>query len=79
MLKLPQLGALIICSIIALLCIALYPSISVNNKFVLYILLFCIDAAILIFILMRRQKLLRNLLITVIAMSAFAFFISTII
>lgn len=65
--------AAIFISCIALAINATYPTITVNNRFVIYVVIACIDIALILYLCMRRQILLRNLLVGIIAMTAFAF------
>ncbi|HSX20168.1 MAG TPA: cytochrome c oxidase assembly protein, partial [Gammaproteobacteria bacterium] len=63
---------LIVFSILAIAFIAANAQITVNNRFVLYVLIACIDVAVLIVVFMQRN-LLRHLVVSIVAMSAFAF------
>lgn len=65
---------LLICiSSISIAITATYPSITVNNRFVIYVIIACLNIAALIYLYMTHQKLLRNLLLGIFAMTAFAF------
>lgn len=52
---------------------ATYPTITPNNRFVIYVVIFCIDIAVLLWLYLKHQKTLRNLLVGIVAMTAFAF------
>lgn len=51
---------------------ATYPTISVNNRFVIYAVIICVNLVTLLLLFMQK-KLVRNLLIAIVAMIAFAF------
>lgn len=65
--------ALICLSILAIAVNATYPTITNNNRFVIYIVIVCVNIAALVYLYMTSQKLLRNLLLAILGMSAFAF------
>jgi cytochrome c oxidase assembly protein subunit 11 len=48
-------------------------SLTANSRFVCYAIILCVIVCCAIWVLLRQQKLLRNLLFTVVAMAGFAF------
>lgn len=65
--------ALLFTATIAVYLTATYDAISINNRFVLYVVIFCLSITILILMFVKTTKLIRNLLLVIIGMSAFAF------
>lgn len=65
--------ALIFFTIVSILITATYPDITVNNRFVIYVLIICLDLIALILMYGKKNKLMRNLLLTIVGMTAFAF------
>ncbi len=64
---------LLVSNLLALLSLKyVFPAISTNNRFVVYVALLAVNIIAIIFFVIK-QKLLRNLLISIVAMSAFAF------
>lgn len=51
----------------------MFFNLSNNNRFVLYVLIFCIVVITLIMLYMRKNKLLRNMLVAIFGMAAFSF------
>ena len=68
-----KLFTLIIFSVTALFAIACYPDMNVNNRFVSYALVFFVIIFCLIWMYVKQQILLRNLLLAIVSMGAFAF------
>lgn len=68
-----RLALLIIYSVIVALVIANYPDLSANNRFVSYALLLCSIVLGLISLYITKQKLLRNMLLSIVAMAGFSF------
>jgi len=68
-----RLALLIISGIIVAFAIANYPDLSANNRFVSYALLFFGLIFGLISLYRTTQKLLRNMLLSIVAMAAFSF------
>lgn len=66
------LWALGIISILALMINATYPTITVNNRFVIYVVIGCINIMAIMYVFLKQQ-LLRNLLLMVVGMIGFAF------
>ncbi len=66
-------SALLLLSCIAGVITATYPTITTNNRFVMYVVIICINCAVLVYVLMRQQKLLRNLIVSILFMTAFSF------
>lgn len=64
---------LIILTFIAYAVNATYPTINVNNRFVIYVVISCIFVLGCIYLFMQQQKLLRNMLLGIVGMTAFAF------
>lgn len=65
--------ALIFFTVVALYVTSTFPTINMNNRFVLYIVVACIDIAVLIILYVAKHKLMRNIILTVVGMSAFGF------
>lgn len=66
------LWALGMVSVLAVLINATYPTITVNNRFVIYVVIVCINIMAIIYVFLKQQ-LLRNLLLMVVGMVGFAF------
>lgn len=65
--------AIILVATLAVYFAATYQDISVNNRFVLYVVIFCFSIEALVLLFVKTTKLIRNLLCVIIGMSAFAF------
>lgn len=64
---------LLLSSIIAYCVIQQHNFINVNNRFISFAILYCVVAFILVLMYVRKQKLIRNLLLSIVAMAGFAF------
>lgn len=63
---------IMVCSAVSYWLIAQHQFINANNRFISFAILFC-SAAFCLILLFMRQKLLRNLILSIVAMTAFAF------
>jgi len=68
-----SLVGIIIVGVLLACTISFYPSITANNRFVSYALLILGIIFCLIWLYITKQKLLRNLLLTIVGMAGFAF------
>lgn len=65
--------ALIVFTGVAVIVNSTHPSITVNNQFVIYVLIACIDIMALIYLYVKTNKLTRIMLQITVGMTAFAF------